>query len=263
MGMVASEPVAKSLRETITKVLNQIGGISRYVPQDSRVLIKPNFNTADPFPASTDIDFLREVTEIVYEQNPKEIIIGESSTMFASTESVMKEKSMDTFKTSRGTPTIMNFDLHEWVEKEIPQGHRLKKLKIPAILDEIDVLLYLRCCKTHKIAHLTGSLKLSVGMMKPQQRMKLHAFHFHDKIADINLAVRPDLIIMDARKCFISGGPDKGTVREPNLIIAGENRVELDIEAAKVIQGYEGNSLKDMDPKDIPHILAARAHGIK
>ena len=51
-------------------------------------------------------------------------------------------------------------------------------------------------------------------------------------------------MILDARKCFIAGGPIKGKVAEPNLILASRNRVALDVEGIKIIKEYEGNSLR-------------------
>ena len=62
---------------------------------------------------------------------------------------------------------------------------------------------------------------------------------------------------MDARKCFIKNGPSKGEVREPKLILASRNRVFLDVEGIKIIQSFKGNSLKDIDPWQIPQIKRA------
>jgi uncharacterized protein (DUF362 family) len=73
--------------------------------------------------------------------------------------------------------------------------------------------------------------------------MMLHARHLEEKIADLNLVVNPNLIIMDGRKCFITGGPANGELREPNVILASGDRIVIDVEALKIIQSYEGASL--------------------
>jgi uncharacterized protein (DUF362 family) len=74
--------------------------------------------------------------------------------------------------------------------------------------------------------------------MKPSERIALHSRLLEDKIADLNLVVNPNLIIADGRKCFISGGPAHGELRNPNLILASGDRVAIDVEALKVIQTF-------------------------
>jgi uncharacterized protein (DUF362 family) len=64
-----------------------------------------------------------------------------------------------------------------------------------------------------------------------------------EKIADLNLVVHPCLILMDGRTCFISGGPACGELRDPNVVLASGDRIAMDVEAIKLIQGYEGTSL--------------------
>jgi uncharacterized protein (DUF362 family) len=84
-----------------------------------------------------------------------------------------------------------------------------------------------------------------------------------EKVAEMNLLYKPDLVIMDARKCFISGGPAKGEVREPGLILASESRVAIDIEEVKIIQGYEGNSLIGQKPEELRQIKYAQELGVE
>ena len=67
---------------------------------------------------------------------------------------------------------------------------------------------------------------------------------------------------MDGRKCFITKGPAKGEVREPKLILASKNRIAIDVEGIKVIQSFSGNSLKNIDPWQIPQIKRAKEFGI-
>ena len=67
---------------------------------------------------------------------------------------------------------------------------------------------------------------------------------------------------MDGRKCFINKGPAKGEVREPNLILASTDRVAIDIESIKIIQSFRGNSLKNIDPWELPQIKKAIEFGI-
>ncbi|MDH5793561.1 MAG: DUF362 domain-containing protein, partial [Candidatus Bathyarchaeota archaeon] len=122
-------------------------------------------------------------------------------------------------------------------------------------------LVYVCCMKTHRWAKFTLSLKLAVGFMKPSERMLLHARNLEEKIADLNLVVHPDLIIMDGRKCFISGGPACGELRNPNVVLASGDRIAMDVEAIKIIQSFEGANLTD-DPWSYTQIRRAVELGI-
>jgi len=90
----------------------------------------------------------------------------------------------------------------------------------------------------------------------------MHASHLQEKIAEINAAYKPDLIVMDARKCFITGGPMTGTLREPGLIMASTDRIAIDLDGVKIIQSYEGNDLVGIKPEDLPQIKRALELGI-
>jgi len=82
------------------------------------------------------------------------------------------------------------------------------------------------------------------------------------KVAEINLCWQPNLIIMDGRKAFVSGGPAKGQVVEPGLILASGDLVAIDVEAMKVLLAYEARNRLISDPWQSPQIAAALKHGL-
>lgn len=98
--------------------------------------------------------------------------------------------------------------------------------------------------------------------MKPFQRAKLHLRNVQEKIAELNKIIKPDLIIMDARKCFITEGPSDGELGTPGLILASDDRIAIDIEGIKIIQSFKGNSLKNISPWDLPQIKQAVEFGL-
>jgi uncharacterized protein (DUF362 family) len=262
MSKVAKIKVEKDLKEAVLKAVDSIGGFSRFIKKGEVVLLKPNFNTADPFPASSDPEFLKAVIELVYDCGAKIVIIGDSSTASLNTRKVMEKLKIFDLQNMERPPKIYVFEEREWVKKEIPKAKYLKSVSLSEILDRADKLILLPCLKTHFLAQFTGSLKLSVGFMKPLQRVWLHARKIQEKIAELNKIIKPDLIIMDARKCFINKGPAKGQVREPGLILASTDRVAIDVEGIKIIQSFKGNSLKDINPLELPQIKRAKEIGI-
>ncbi len=242
------------IKDAVLKSVEEIGGFKKFVKTGDVVFLKPNYNTADPSPASTSVDFLKAVVELSYDFGAKLAMIGESSTVTLNTRKIMEKAGVLELLKMETPPRIYVFEEEVWVKKEIPGAKYLKNVSIPEILERADKLILLPCLKTHKQAKFTGALKLSVGFMKPAQRVPLHLMNLQEKIADLNKIIHPDLVIMDARKCFISGGPMKGVIREPNLILSSEDRVAIDIEGVKIIQGFEGNSLAGINPEDLPQM---------
>lgn len=257
MSKVIIKQFSHNLRETILSAVEELGGFKRFIIHGDRVLLKPNFNTADQFPASTDFEFLKTIVELAYEAGAGKVMVGDSCTFYQKTEEVMRKKGIFKLEKLSKPAQIINFDKGKWIKKPIPGGKFLKSVKVPEILDKADKLILLPCLKTHSWAKLTASLKLSIGFMKSRERIAMHARHLEEKIAELNRIINPDLIIMDARKIFIDKGPTTGLVREPGVILAGTDRVAIDIKGANIIKSYDGNSLHDIEAKELTQIKMA------
>ena len=230
------------LRQNIGQAVAAIGGFERLVEPGDTILIKPNFNTADPPPASSDPQFVKAVIELLYEHGAGKVVVGESSTFMLSTRDVLRQTGMLQAAEEAGAEVVI-FDEGEWVPVRTG-GRYLRKVALAKAGLEAEKIVYVCCLKTHRYADFTLSLKLAMGFVRRRDRMPMHLWRLSEKLADVNLAIAPDLIIMDGRRCFISGGPSTGEVREPNLILASGDRIAIDVEALKVIQSYPGHSLK-------------------
>lgn len=247
---------ASGLREAVIRAVEGLGGWGKFLAKGETVLLKPNFNTADPFPGSSDREFVGVVADLCHEAGA-EVTIGDSCTYFLKTAKVMEKWGIAELRAGRPWLKVVNFDEGKWVEKPLPVGRYLKSVSVPEILEEVDRLFLLPCLKTHKLAQYTGALKIGVGLMKPNERLPLHLRRLQEKIAELNLAFKPDLILMDARKCFISGGPMSGDMREPGLILASTSRTAIDIEGIKLIQGFDGSDLAGIVPEELPQLKRA------
>jgi len=258
MAQVAKIKFEGNLKQAILDAVEEIGGFKKFIKKGDVVFLKPNFNTADPYPASTDLGFLKTVIQLIYDCGAKLVMLGESSTVTINTRKIMEKLGVFDLLNMEQPPRIYVFEEGQWTKKEITEAKYLKAVSLPEILFRADKLIFLPCLKTHIQARFTGALKLSVGFMKPSQRIPLHLRNIQEKIAELNKIIKPELIIMDARKCFIKGGPAKGEVREPNLILASEDRVAIDIEGVKIIQGFKGNSLAGIQAEELSQIKRAR-----
>lgn len=240
------------LKESIERSVTLIGGIDKVVEKGDTVLLKPNYNTADPFPGSSDPEFVKAVVEILYEAGASKVIVGERSA-YLDTGKVLEKAGV--VKVAEGAGAEVRifgrdgwrviFDRGGWRKVEVPRGLYLRKVSVCREALEIEKIVHVPLIKTHHAAEFTGAIKLSMGFVKPFfDQIMFHLRNLCEKLAELCLVIKPDLIIMDARKVFIRGGPAKGELREPNLILASGNQVAIDVEGVKILQSYPGNSLE-------------------
>ena len=249
----------RDLKGNILKTVDLLGGFGKVVEKGDEILLKPNFNTGDAPPGSSDPDFVKAVIELLYERGASKVILGESSMFSLSTRKVLEDTSMLS-KAEEAGAEVAPFEEGKWV-KVSTGGKYLRTVSLSERALATKKLVYVCCMKTHRFAKFTLSLKLAVGFMKPSERMLLHARNLEEKIADLNLIAHTDLIIMDRRKCFISGGPACGELRNPNFVLASGDRIAMDIEAIKAIENFEGANLT-ADPWSYTQIRRAVELGI-
>lgn len=241
--LVSKIAVTDDLKASIFKAVDLIGGFAKVIEKGDTILLKPNYNSGDPPPASSEPEFVRAAIELLYEHGAGKVILGESSMQTLSTRHVM-EATGTLAKVKDAGAEVTFFDEQKWVKVNVG-GQYLRSVSLPESAMEADKVVYLCNLKTHFRADFSLSLKLAFGFVKQSERLAFHLRHLKEKLVDVNLVVHPDLIVADGRKCFITGGPFRGEVREPNVILASGDRVALDVEAIKIIAGFEGSKLKD------------------
>jgi len=259
--LVSKVVAEKDLKFSIHKAISLIGGLEKVIESGDKVTIKPNLNTADPYPASSDPSFIKALGELILDAGASKIEIIESSTMRVSTRGVAQKIGLDVVADELNADLIF-LDEHEWTKVEFPRGRYLKGGSIGKPLLDIQKLVLAPCLKTHFLGGYTGSMKLFVGWIKHSQRIRMHARNLQPKIADLASYFTPDLIVMDARTCFVTGGPSSGTCSTPGVILASGDMVSVDVEGVKIIQCCNANNKLDMDVWDIPQIKRAVEIGI-
>ena len=243
--LVSKIATTGNLRADILTAVDLIGGFNKVIDKGDNVLLKPNFNSADPPPASSDPNFLKAVIELLFAHGAGKVILGECSWQRLSTRKALEQTGTILALKDSGAE-IAFFDEEEFIKVDVG-GKYLKHVSLAERVMKADKVIYASCLKTHFRADFSLSLKLAFGFTKKRERMAFHLSHLKEKLVDLNLVVHPNLIIADGRKCFITGGPFNGEVRNPNVILASGDRIAMDVECIKVIGSFEGSKLKD-DP---------------
>ena len=259
--MVSKVEASENLKESILRAVDLIGGVGRVIEPGDTVTIKPNLNTADPFPASSDPAFLRAVGELLIDAGAAKLRIADSSMFALKTCDVADDIGLCNVVGDLEIELVY-LDEHEWVKRDFPMGKHMKSGRIGAPALEGDKLVVVPCLKTHKFARFTATMKSFVGWVGTKDRLKMHARRLETKIADLASFFKPDLILMDARKVFVSGGPAKGQVESPNLILASGDMVSIDVEGVRVLKSYDAKNRLSGDIWDLPQIRHAAEIGI-
>lgn len=218
-----------------TEGVKKVMELLEYPPMDDKhVIVKPNFNTADPAPASTHNDTLQQIFTEIKSHNPANITLAERS--YQNFDDVIRLKSIDSMANDLGF-NIVNLNEDDYTVFNSENLHWRNGFRLPITIGNAEYLVTTCCLKTHFIGVITMSLKLGVGILPTYHMSELHgSADINKMIAEINLAYKPDLIIMDGVSTFIDGGPSSGTEKAGNVVLAGTDRVAIDAVGTAILK---------------------------
>ena len=209
-----------------------------------RVVIKPNFNTADDAPGSTHNDTLRQLVTELNERGARSITVGESSGPPA-TRGVMETKGvLDLASDLRFD--VVNFEDTpdaDWVAFPATGTHWPDGYALPRLVTSAEYLVSTCCLKTHGSGGVfTMSLKLAVGLTPKVIRRPMHRSpDMRRMIAELNAGYRPQLIVLDGVSAFTDGGPSRGELKAGDVMIAGHDRVAVDAVGVAMLKHLGSN----------------------
>ncbi len=202
------------------------------------IYLKPDFNSPNSFPASTDPDMLRDVVAHLRERNCGKITLAERSGMGTTREICEKI----------GVPDLAKrLDFSLLPLEELPAGqwrraleegsHWSKGVEVPDWLTASASVVQICNLKAHRFGgHFSASLKNSIGLVAKHASGTRHNYmvELHSSpeqrvmIAEVNRLYRPLLVVMDASRVFVEGGPEAGDLAYPEVVAASRDRVALD-----------------------------------
>ncbi len=59
---------------------------------------------------------------------------------------------------------------------------------------------------------------------------------------------------------FVSGGPDRGQLVEPGLVLASGDLIAIDVEVIRVLLDYQARNKLPANPWELPQIATALRH---
>src|SRR4030065_2040486 len=134
------------------------------------VVLKPNFNTADPAPGSTHYDTLHSLITNLKEMGANKITLAERSGPGDTTHNIIEKKGVFRMAKELGFDILVLQAMPKdgWILEKPKDSHWKDGFLFPKIYKEAESIVVTCCLKTHQFGgHFTLSLKCAVGMVPP------------------------------------------------------------------------------------------------
>lgn len=150
--------------------------------------------------------------------------------------------------------------------------HWQRGFHVAKVFKDADIVVQTCCLKTHRFGgHFTMSLKNSIGLIAKRVSGEDHDYmeelhsstHQREMIAEVNLAYKADVVIMDGIEAFVSGGPERGDHVNSEVMLAGRDRVAIDAVGVAILRHF--GTTKEVGEGRIfeqPQIMRAAELGI-
>jgi uncharacterized protein (DUF362 family) len=240
--------------EMVRRALAALGGMERFVPKDSWVIIKPNICVAYhtyEYAATTNPWVVGALVRLALEAGARLVQVMDFPFGGSPQEAYSRSGIAEQVQANGGEMVVMkNF---QFVSKKIEDGRSLHKARFYDGALEADVLIDVPIAKHHSLARLTLGMKNLMGLIR--DRSDIHQ-DIGQRLADLTSRIRPQLTVVDAVRMLMDHGPTGGSlddVRQMNTIIASTDIVAADSYAA---------TLFGMQPGDLAYIRAGAEMGL-
>jgi uncharacterized protein (DUF362 family)/Pyruvate/2-oxoacid:ferredoxin oxidoreductase delta subunit len=217
--------------------------MDRFVRPGDRVLIKPNLlSPAAPERAITTHPTVVEAVIRLVQRAGGEAVIADSapaSVPFTPAGLAHLYQATGMAEVAARTGARLNFDTGV-ADLAAPPGCTVRRFEVMRVVREVQCVISLPKLKTHSLTVLTGATKNCFGLIPGVRKMTFHLTRgrledFADVLLDLETAVAPVLVLMDAIVGMDGEGPSAGSPFPIGLVLGSTSGVELDAVAARVV----------------------------
>jgi uncharacterized protein (DUF362 family) len=240
----------EALRESLTTLLEPLGGIAAFVKRGDRVLLKPNLLTGSrpTKECTTRPELVRAVAEMVMEVGGKPFL-GDSPA-FGSAKGVATANGLEE----------LNIPIVEFHGKRYQTvNDDFNHLLLSKEAMEADVIINLPKVKSHMQLTVTLGVKNLFGCVPGKMKAWWHfeagkdTTRFGEMLVETARAINPNLTILDGIVGHEGNGPSGGEPRDLGVLAASDNVFALDRAMLEILK---------VDPLQVPTIAASQRLGI-
>jgi uncharacterized protein (DUF362 family)/NAD-dependent dihydropyrimidine dehydrogenase PreA subunit len=226
----------------VDKAIGLIGGMNEFIKPGEKILIKPNMLGArQPERAvTTHPEVVRAVIRQVKNTGASPLVGDSPGGAVKGVERVWVETGIKKVCREESVPLI-NFETSGSVEKPITHP-LLDKIHTAKITDEVDGIINLPKLKTHSVVIYTGAIKNLYGCIPGLRKAEYHKivpypYEFSQLLNEIYLLIKPKirLNLVDGVMGMEGNGPNSGDIRKLDMIIAGQNALDVDSTITKIL----------------------------
>jgi len=200
--------------------------------RSARVLVKPNICSPYPpeeNPSNTHPDVIGAMIRYLRDQGAQKVYVGDEP-VWGLNDRFCYEKSGVKAVTEREGGELVSFDDVKRIKKKVPQGRIYRTISLPAILEEVDLVINLPKMKTSAMALVTLCIKNQLGYVPFRNRKQFHrGVDLSYALVDIAKVVYPDLNLIDGIIASEGMGAHGGTTRPMGILVASRDMVAADI----------------------------------
>jgi uncharacterized protein (DUF362 family)/ferredoxin len=227
----------KSVRESVERGIELLGGIGKYVRRGEKLILKPNLL----IPASAESAVLThpavfQAVGEIFSDAGAGLLWGDSPAVGTPPMAARQCGILGVAKRLGMKPA----DFSRAEKTELPNGFSNKSFRIARGLAEADGVISIPKMKTHGLMKLTGALKNSFGCLPGFQKSEYH-LRFRNRadfalmLIDLDSLVAPRLYIMDGVVAMEGQGPRSGDPKRMNVILIGTNPFAVDTVFARLV----------------------------
>jgi uncharacterized protein (DUF362 family) len=236
----------------IPKLLEKMGGISRFVKPGSRVMIKPNMSFANPpdWATTTSPEAVYLLAKLCLDAGAKRVVICDNTLGDAE---ICKQKTgvAAAIKDLKGAVIFTPNQDNQFEAKSSDKATQLKNTDIVKELGRTDTLISLPAAKSHAAGGVSFGIKGLMGLVKDRGAMH-REMDLHIAIAEQLYYIKPALTIIDGTRALLDNGPSgPGKVLELNTYAASVDPVAADSYGVTLASWYgrkfEGKNVKHLE----------------
>lgn len=209
------------VKKAVEKGFDLLGGSSLFVRPNEKILLKPNWLSADPPEkcVTTHPAVFKAVSEVL--QSAGATLSYGDSPAFHSPDTAAKRTGIAAIAEDLKIPLA---DFKSGKEVHFNEGHQNKKFTIVSAVLESDGVISLPKMKTHGFQRVTGAVKNQFGCIPGALKSEFHvkvpdAYEFARMLIDLNSYIHPRLYIMDGILAMEGNGPKGGNPKKMNVLL--------------------------------------------
>jgi uncharacterized protein (DUF362 family)/NAD-dependent dihydropyrimidine dehydrogenase PreA subunit len=229
---------SKDVEVAVEKGVLLLGGPSRFLKRNERILLKPNILMATPPErnVTTHPSIVKAVGDICLNYGV-DLSVGDSPGMEKNLSFALEKTGLaDVIQALK--IEIADFDTGTIVD--FPEGALVKQFTIAQGVLDSDGLISIPKFKTHNLTRLTGAIKNQLGCIPGRLKNKMHsrfpdANLFSGMLVDLTRLLKPRLYIVDGIVAMEGNGPSSGQSKPLNVLLFSEDPVALDATMCRMV----------------------------